>query len=529
MHSSQPHPEAATHAFEGSPLFNEDLAPTTQAQRTWSFWSIAALWISMSACIPTYTLASSLIAKGMNWWQAVLTIFAGNAVVLVPMVLNGFAGTKYGIPFPVYCRASFGTRGANLPAMVRALVACGWFGIQTWIGGTAFFAIAAAFNSKLLDPVLYPKIHGVTEPQFIAFMSFWAINMIVILLGIESIRILLNIKAPLLIILGLTLLGWATYRAHGFGPMLNTPSAFSPGQPKAGQFWAFFFPALTGVVGFWATLSLNIPDFTRYAKSQKDQIFGQALGLPPTMALYSFIGVAVTSATIVIFGRTIWDPVELLSTFHSKPMIVISMGSIAIATLATNIAANVVSPANDFSNLAPRFIGFRIGGILTGLLGIAIMPWKLLSDPNGYIFTWLIGSSSLLGAVGGVMICDYWILRRARLSIPDLFDPKGKYRYDRGFNWCAILAVAIAIVPVIPGFIDTVSNHALLQQDTPLAAIVLDLYNYSWFVTFGVSFVIYAFLMIASPAVVEAKEPMQGVVVDAPAAEPSTIEAIPAQ
>jgi NCS1 family nucleobase:cation symporter-1 len=305
--------------------------------------------------------------------------------------------------------------------------------------------------------------------------------------------------------------------------MLHTPSQFSPGQRQAGQFWAFFFPALTGVVGFWATLSLNIPDFTRYAKRQKDQIFGQALGLPPTMALYSFIGVAVTSATMVIFGRTIWDPVELLSTFHSKPIIVIAMGSIAIATLATNIAANVVSPANDFANLAPRFIGFRIGGLLTGLVGVAIMPWYLYNDPSGYIFTWLIGSSGLLGAVGGVMICDFWILRRARLSIPDLFNLQGKYRYDRGFDWCAILAVAIAILPVIPGFIDAVTHGKQLQTDTPIAAIIRDLYNYSWFVTFGVSFIVYAFLMIGSPVTSEA---LEGEIVEGH--EDETIVAAPA-
>ena len=495
-----------TYDLTTSPLYNEDLAPTTPAQRTWSMLSIAALWISMSACIPTYTLASSLIAQGMNWWEAVLTIFAGNAVVLVPMILNGYAGTKYGIPFPVYCRASFGTRGANLPAMIRALVACGWFGIQTWIGGTALLAVAAAFKPSLVDPALYHKTLGVTGPQFIAFMTFWTINMIVILAGIESIRVLLNIKAPLLLGLGLLLLGWATYKAHGFGPMLNTPSAFAAGQPKAGQFWIFFFPALTGVVGFWATLSLNIPDFTRYAKSQRAQMFGQALGLPPTMALYSFIGVAVTSATIVIFGRTIWDPVELLSTFHSKPMMVISMGSIAIATLATNIAANVVSPANDFANLAPRHIGFRLGGFMTGIVGIAIMPWKLYNDPNGYIFTWLIGSSSLLGAVGGVMICDYWIVRRAKLNVAELFNPQGKYRYDRGFNWCAVLAAAISVLPVIPGFIDTVSHGQLLQPDTRIATVIRDLYNYSWFVTFGISFVLYGLLMIGSPAIKEKPE-----------------------
>ena len=504
MHSSQPHPEAATHAFEGSPLFNEDLAPTTPAQRTWHFWSIACLWISMTACIPTYTLAGDLVKNGMNWWQAVLTIFAGSAVVLIPMVLNGFAGTKYGIPFPVYCRASFGTRGANLPAMVRALVACGWFGIQTWIGGTAIFAIAIVFHPQWGDPAWHVTL-GVTAPQFICFMAFWAINMIVILAGIESIRLLLNIKAPLLIGLGLLLFGWAAYAAGGFKPMFSVPSQFAPGGAKAGLFWRDFFPELTAVVGFWATLSLNIPDFTRYARTQRDQIFGQAIGLPPTMALYCFIAVAVTSATPVIFGRTIADPVELVNQFHHVTLI-IAMVAIIIATLATNIAANVVSPANDFSNLAPRYIGFRLGGLITGIIGVAIMPWNLYKDPHGYIFTWLIGSSSLLGAVGGVMICDFWLLRGAKVSVKNLFDPNGRYRYDRGWNWCAVLAVVVAIMPVIPGFVDNVAGGHLLQPDTMIATVVRNLYRYSWFVTFGISVVVYAVLMFANPVI---REPIE--------------------
>jgi NCS1 family nucleobase:cation symporter-1 len=485
-----------------SPLFNEDLAPTTMAQRKWSVWAIAALWVSMSACIPTYQLASGLIKSGMNWWEAVLTIFAGNAVVLVPMVLNGFAGTKYGIPFPVYCRASFGTRGANLPAMLRALIACGWFGIQTWIGGAAIFAIAKLYHPAWADPNL-PVKFGVNEPQFICFMSFWLINMAVIFAGINSIRILLDIKAPLLIVLGLVLLGWAILTArhmgHGLGPLLSQPSEFVPGAPQAGQFWKVFFTSLTGVVGFWATLSLNIPDFTRYAKSQRDQMIGQAIGLPTTMALYSLIGVVVTSATVVIYGHSIWDPVELLNTFHSKFAIVFSMSAIVIATLATNIAANVVSPANDFSNLAPRFIGFRLGGLITGIIGVVIMPWHLLSDPATYIGTWLVGSSSFLGAVGGVLVCDFWLVRRARLSNPDLFKTDGIYSYDRGVNWCAILAVVLALLPCVPGFVDQVTHGAVLQDRTRSGQVIRHLYDYAWFVTFGVAFVAYFLLMIGYP------------------------------
>lgn len=301
--------------IEQSRLFNADLAPVPQSRRKWGMLSFAALWISMSACIPTYMLASSLIDGGMNWWQAVLTIFLGNLIVLVPMLLNAHAGTAYGIPFPVFCRASFGTWGANIPALLRALVACGWFGIQTWIGGEAIYKILAIFVPGMAGEG-HAALLGITLPQFLCFLFFWGINMFVVWKGIDSIRLLLNVKAPLLIALGLLLLTWAHQAAGGFGPMLSQPSAFDAGQAKAGQFWSFFLPALTGMIGFWATLSLNIPDFSRYAVSQRDQVVGQALGLPLTMALYSFIGVAVTSATAIIFGKTIWDPVDVLTRFQ---------------------------------------------------------------------------------------------------------------------------------------------------------------------------------------------------------------------
>ena len=283
--------------LEESHLYNADLAPVPAERRKWRLGSYAALWISMSACIPTYMLASSLIGGGMNWSQAIFTIFLGNLIVVVPMILNAHAGTKYGIPFPVFCRASFGTRGTNIPALRRAFGACGWFGIQTWIGGNAIYKIMSIFLPSLGKSSA--SAIGITLPQFICFLFFWSINMLVVYKGIDCIRWLLNIKAPLLIALGLLLLAWAYQKAGGFGPILSQPSAFDPGQPKSGQFFTFFVPALTGMIGFWATLSLNIPDFSRYARSQRDQIVGQALGLPLAMALYSFIGVAVTSATTI--------------------------------------------------------------------------------------------------------------------------------------------------------------------------------------------------------------------------------------
>ncbi|MDI1443832.1 NCS1 family nucleobase:cation symporter-1 [Polyangium sp. 6x1] len=477
------------HELEGeivSPYVNHDLEPTRIKDRKWAMKDIAALWISMSACVPTYMLASSLIAEGMSWWQAVVTIFLGNTIVLLPMILNAHAGTKYGIPFPVYCRPSFGILGANIPAILRALVACGWFGIQAWIGGWAIYKIIAVFVPSFESAPA--NILGISLPQLLCFLFFWGINMWVIHKGIDSIRVLLNIKAPLLIALGLALLAWAYGKAGGFGPMLDTPSAFAAGGKKEGQFWSFFFPALTGMIGFWATLSLNIPDFTRYAYSQRDQVVGQALGLPTTMGLYSFIGVAVTSATAVIYGETIWDPVVLITKFKNPVLLVVALFSLCIATLATNIAANVVSPANDFANLWPKGISFRTGGFITGVIGILIQPWRLVSDPSGYIFTWLVGYSALLGAIGGILIADYFVVRKTKLDLVQLYVREGAYWYQGGFHPAAIIALCAGILPNLPGFLGTIK----VMTVDPMW---MKLYNYAWFVGFFVSGGLYVVLV----------------------------------
>ncbi|MGA7159519.1 MAG: NCS1 family nucleobase:cation symporter-1 [Bacteroidota bacterium] len=476
-------------SLRNSSLINDDISPTKLSQRKWGTYDIAALWISMSACIPTYMLASSLISEGMNWYQAVLTVFLGNAIVLIPMVLNAHAGTKYGIPFPVYCRASFGVRGANIPALLRAFVACGWFGIQSWIGGWAIYKMISIYIPSWNSlPVWFA---GINTPQLACFLFFWGINMLVIYKGIESIRFLLNIKAPLLILLGLVLLMWAYVQAGGFGPMLSQPSQFVPGGPKEGKFWLVFFPSLTGMIGFWATLSLNIPDFTRYSRTQRDQMLGQAIGLPATMALYSFIGVAVTSATIVIYGGfPIWDPVVLISRFTNPLVLLVSLFALCLATLATNLAANVVSPANDFSNLWPSKITFRIGGLITGIIGILIQPWKLVADPSGYIFTWLVGYSALLGPIGGILICDYFFIRHTILQSIDLYNSEGEYSYNNGFNPRAIVALILGVAPSVPGFLGTINA----VDPVSIGPFLMNVYSYAWFVGFSVAFIVYALL-----------------------------------
>jgi nucleobase:cation symporter-1, NCS1 family len=457
---SAPH---AADAIRESSLYNKDLAPVSAARRTWRTYNYAALWISMSVNIPTYMLASGMIAGGMNWSQALFTVFLGNVLVLIPMLLNAHAGAQYGIPFPIFARASFGVLGANVPAILRALVACGWFGIQTWIGGEAINAMVVA---------LVPSWARFAYGAALCFAFFWLLNVLVILRGIETIRFLQGISAPFLLLIGLALLLWARGKAGGFGPMLSTPSKFQ----NFGDFFRFFVPSLTGVVGFWATVSLNIPDFTRYARSQRDQVVGQALGLPATMTFYSFIGIAVTSATLIIFGQALWDPVAVLSRLGNPFAVVLAMLALLMATLNVNVAANVVSPANDFSNLSPRRISFRTGGLITCLVGVLMQPWKLMANYGSYIFGWLVGYSGFLGPIAGVLICDYFLVRKKILVVGDLYLRNGIYEYRGGFQWQAIVALAAGAGVAFIGLVVS-----------PLRI----LYNYAWFVGFLVSFVAY--------------------------------------
>jgi NCS1 family nucleobase:cation symporter-1 len=459
-------PQAAAQeaqSIETSSLYNEDLAPVPAERRTWGTYNYAALWIAMSVNIPTYLLASSMIAGGMSWKQAIFTVFLGNVLVLIPMLLNAHAGAEYGIPFPIFARSAFGVLGANVPAMLRALVACGWFGIQTWIGGEAIYAMILALD---------PNAKNVSWGAAACFLAFWALNLAVILKGIHTIRFLQGITAPFLLLIGLALLLWARAKAGGFGPMLATPSKFA----TFGEFFKFFVPSLTGVVAFWATVALNIPDFTRYARGQREQMLGQALGLPTTMTFYSFIGIAVTSATVVVFGQAIWDPVVVLARLGNPVAVVIAMIALLLATLNVNVAANVVSPANDFSNLWPRKISFRTGGLLTCLIGVAMQPWKLLASYGNYVSGWLVGYSGFLGPVAGIMICDYFVKRKKIVKAEDLYRRGGLYEFSHGVNWRAILALAIGCAVAFVGLVYS-----------PVRA----LYDYAWFVGFGVSFVAY--------------------------------------
>ena len=480
-----------------SSLYNEDLAPTGPEQRTWTTYNIAALWIGMAIVITTYALAAGLMAAGMNWWQALLTISLGNLIVLVPMLLNAHAGTKYGVPFPVFVRASFGVRGANFAAMARALVACGWFGIQTWLGGLALDALTTA---------LWGGWANVPGHQFIAFFVFWAIQVAIILAGIEGVKYFESLSAPLLIVGSIALLVWGFSAGGGVSEVFTNSAKLQQGDAP---FWALFWPSLAANVGYWITLSLNIPDFTRYAKTQRSQVLGQAFGLPLTMTAFSFIGISVTAATLIVFGEAIWDPVEVVTrvTESIPALLIIAMIVIVLAQISTNMAANVVSPSFDFSNLAPKYISFRTGGMITALIGVLSFPWVLLESVGAYIFTWLVGYGSLLGAIGAVMIVDYWIVRKRQLSLPDLYKHDGIYAYSGGWNWRAIVAVFIGVIPVVPGFLKAASTKdfaGVFANPT----FIESLYNYGLFFTFGVAGIAYlALSMIGGRAAEPAREP----------------------
>ena len=471
-----------TEDVSSSPLYSKDFAPVPADQRNWSVGNIAAIWIGMAVCIPTYMLASSLIGQGMNWWQALITIILGNMIVLVPMILNAHVGTKYGIPLPVFFRLNFGISGSVLASLLRGLVACGWFGIQTWIGGAAIYQLMLVFFPGLANSPYLGNFMGINLAQFASFILFWAMNIYIIYRGIDSIKVLETWAAPFLLLIGACMLGWVWWEVGSMSKILD--ASYNLPQNTDVNFWKIFWPNLTAMVGFWATLSLNIPDFTRYAKSQRDQVMGQALGLPTTMAFYSFIGIAVTSATVLIFGEPIWDPVVLLGKFDSPFVVILSMLGLTIATLSTNIAANVVAPANGIANISPTKISFKMGGYITGVIGILIFPWKLMADPSGYIFTWLIAYSALLGAIAGIMISDYYIIRKTELDLAALFKPDGSYK---GWNGPAWIAFVLGILPVVPGFLVTVG---VISAES-VGSFLVNIYSYAWFVTFGLSFLIY--------------------------------------
>jgi NCS1 family nucleobase:cation symporter-1 len=508
--------DEAQAALSDSPIYNDDLAPVRIDRRTWSTYAYFALWVGMAINVPSWTLAAGLIALGMDWVQAVVTVMLGNLIVLVPMLLISHAGTKYGIPYPVFARASFGVIGANLPALIRAGVACGWFGIQTWIGGLAIFTLVGAILGadswwSTASGVGFLWVGAQPWTLWLSFGIFWLINLYIILRGMDTLRVFENWSAPFLIGVSVLLTVWMVIQAGGFGPILSQPSKFGG---WTGDFWALFFPSLMAMIAFWSTLSLNMPDFTRFGRSQGDQVAGQVFGLPTTMTLFAILAVITASATVLVYGSAIFDPVELVGKFGNPAVIVVALFALAVATLTTNVAANLVSPSYDFSNTFPKAISFRTGGIITAIIGILIQPWYLISNPNIYIFTWLGFYGGATGAIAGVLIADYWFVRRTKLHLADLFRTDGgAYRYAAGWNWRALVALAIGVVLAVGGAYSAPGADGAATGPFPAGGVIgilKPLYDYSWVVGLVAAFLTYVILVMISPMreSVETEQPM---------------------
>ena len=552
-----------------SPLYSEDLAPVPENNRTWNKWNLAAIWVGMAVCIPTYLLASYMIKTGLNWYEALIIIGLANLIITIPMILNGHAGVKYGIPFPVIGRAAFGTRGIHIASVTRGVIACGWFGVQTWIGGLAIYAIFNAITGSEGEL-------GLSIGKFIGFAIFWCINIYFIWKGTESIKWLETYSAPILIVMGFALIWWSYAKADGFSIVLkqseqlektaaslteknntlflnlnalkdkegvlkateyqlittnhknewksftNNPinisefatveeinngdktiqiqfrkstgnsviessvvsaSLVDPSGNNSGtKLWSYLL-WLTAMVGFWATMSISIADITRYAATQKAQVAGQFIGLPGTMMLYSFVGIFVTCAAVINFEDILiaddapWDPVSLIAKFKNPVVVIVAQIFMLIATLSTNIAANVIAPANAFSNLLPKKINFKLGGLITGIIGIIIAPWWLLNEISGF----LIFVSGLLGPVLGILITDYFLIRKKQIELAELYKENGIYSYKKtGFNSPAIIALLAGVFLALIGYWIPSLNF---------------LYSLSWFTGFFISSIIYYFLM----------------------------------
>lgn len=419
-------------------MWNEDLRPCTAEEHSWPGGKFATLWIGMSICLPTYSMAGGMITLGMNWWESVLTVLLGSVIVLIPILLVSHAGTKFGIPYPVFARLWFGKRGAHVPALARGIIAAGWFGINSWYGGQAVDAILGRLFSG------WDHIGG---HLFIGFLIFWVINVAIAMRGPQAIGKLAQIAAPIFIVGSIALFIWGITAAHGFGHMLSAPATI-----HGLKFWEIFYPSVIGVIAFWATMALNIPDYTRYSKTQKGHVIAQSWSMPITMAVFSFIGISVTSATVLVYHQAFWDPVALIVKF---PLwIVILAGIIVILSSVTiNVGANVMAPARAFENLWPRRITFAIGAIITGLLALLLQPWYVLSHFGNYIFGWLGTYGILLGPFDGIAIADYWLVRKRKLDLLELYTPSGRYDYSKGLNLRAVYSLIIGWIVAALGLI----------------------------------------------------------------------------
>jgi NCS1 family nucleobase:cation symporter-1 len=500
--------------LQRSQLYNKDLAPTPARLRNWGLYSFLAFWIGCCVVIPSWSLANIGLVFGFDPLTSIMVVILGNAIVTVPLLLNSHVGAKYGIPFPVFVRASFGTWGANIAALLRGIVACGWFGIESWLGGYAMYVLLTILFPQLADtatinlgPVILPGLM-----QTVMFLVFLVIQVWIAIAappwkGSRAIKTMFDWSAPFLLAFTLFLFVYLGAKV-GFDKMLSF--SLSPDKPLGGGFY-FWFLLLNINVGFWATMALNISDVTRFAKDQTRQMIGQAVGLIGTMAFFSAMGVFVTAGGVLAYPQTradtanqaatatnLWNPINLFAQLNADlgaVIIVFALVFVVLAQLSTNVGANVIAPANDFQNLAPKRLNWTAGVLITAILGTIIQPWNLFFNAMTYAVNWLSGYGAFLGAIGGIMIADYWLLRHQKLNLLELYRENGVYSYRNGWgvNPYAIIALLIGILPPVIGWLHVIGWFINIPG---YAGSWLDwLQTGSWFWSFFTSLISYYVLM----------------------------------
>jgi NCS1 family nucleobase:cation symporter-1 len=461
----------ADHPALSPRLYNKDLAPSKTEGRTWGGYSIFALWTNDVHNLANYSFAIGLYALGLGGWQIMLSLAIGAVLVYLCMNLTGDMGQKTGVPFPVISRVSFGIFGAQIPALIRAVIAIAWFGIQTYLASVVLRVLLTA-----LDPALAEYDHdawlGLSSLGWLCFLSIWVVQFVILAYGMEMVRRYEAFAGPVILLTVASLAVWMFTQANG-------QIAWSTKAPLEGvQMWRSIFAGSALWLAIYGTLILNFCDFSRSAPSKQTIRKGNFWGLPVNVLLFAFITVIICGAQFSINGQIIESPTDIIKTIPNTCFLVLGCLAFLIVTVAVNIMANFVAPAFVLSSLAPRYLTFRRAGMLSATVAVLILPWNLYNSPVVIVY-FLSGLGALLGPLYGVITADYWLLRKGRVNVPQLYteDPKGAYHYSRGVNlravWAFIPAAIIStITALLPAF-ESVSPFSWLMGAAIGAALYL--------------------------------------------------------
>jgi NCS1 family nucleobase:cation symporter-1 len=466
-------------------LDSPDLRPIPPEARTWQWRSLASVWAGIVFCVPSYLLSCGMLEHGMGWWQAVLVVLAGNLVLWIPMVMIGHAGTRYGIAYPVLLRASFGTLGARLPVLLRTAVAVGWFGVQTSVGGFAIYHLLNLMLGGLLEGSALPLV-GVSFWQLNCFLGFWLLQVWFLRRwGMDGVHKLAWYGAPALLAAGLLLVLWAWVQADGFASILSSTSRFADGQSMHGQAMDVFPPLLAQMVALWMLLAINIPDYTRYVRDQGQQLLGQFVGLPLGIAFFSLVGVTVPFATVDIFNAEeiaaatgaaaaagaaaavgISDPLEVIGLMGGFAR-VLGLLALVLAAFTTNLFAHLVPASTGLVALRPQQLDFSKAATVAACAALLLLPWRIVEWSGGTVFIWLAGLGAMLSPVVGILIADYFLLRRRQLDVAALYQHPGPYSYFRGWSLTALFALLVGNLLAVPGFLMSIDLATAWPQCCP--------------------------------------------------------------